>query len=61
MTVPSRKQLTPVCGITNILRYLYRQYYPNLYDGNGSVNSSVIESWQDTFAHFQLLDTSDKS
>ena len=52
---------TPVQGITNILRYLCRQFYPALYEGHCPVNSSLVDSWLDTFAGFQWWNSKEKS
>lgn len=52
---------TPVQGITNILRYLCRQFSPDLYEGRGIDVASLIDSWLDCFAGFQHWNTKEKS
>ena len=52
---------TPVQGITNILRYLCRQFSPDLYEGRGLRDSGLIDSWLDSFAGFQGWNSKEKS
>ena len=48
--VVSPHNQTPVEGIANILRYISREFSPELYEGTGLETAAKIDSWMDMIA-----------